>query len=105
MTRAHIVRKGEGDTAEPWVIKARGAQTHGHFDFMLGEVEYHTGPPLHSHASQSDSFFVLSGTLRVQVDDEFVDIGPGDFITIPRGFRTPSTTCSKGRARCRSSTS
>jgi mannose-6-phosphate isomerase-like protein (cupin superfamily) len=85
MTRAHIVRKGEGDTADPWMIKARGAQTHGHFDFMLGEVEYHTGPPLHSHASQSDSFFVLRGTLRVQVEDEFLDIGPGDFITIPPG--------------------
>ena len=85
MEHAHIVRKGDGDVAEPWVLKARGRQTHGHFDFMVGEVEYHTGPPLHSHTSQSDSFFILNGTMRVQVNDEFFDIGPGDFITIPPG--------------------
>jgi mannose-6-phosphate isomerase-like protein (cupin superfamily) len=85
MTRAHIVRKGHGDVAEPWVLKARGRETGGHFDFMVGDVEYHTGPPLHCHEAQSDSFFILNGTMRVQVDEEFFDIGPGDFITVPPG--------------------
>lgn len=87
MTEARILRAGEGETVEgaPWLFKATGANTGGHFDFMVGEVAYCSGPPLHVHETQDDSFFVLEGMLTVQVGDELVELGPGDFATVPPG--------------------
>jgi mannose-6-phosphate isomerase-like protein (cupin superfamily) len=87
MTEGRIVKSGEGDVVEgvPWLFKAVGEQTDGHFDLMVGEVEYLTGPPLHVHADQDDSFLVLEGTLAIQVGEELFDVGPGDFATVPPG--------------------
>src|SRR5215204_2067629 len=75
MAEARIVRSAEGDEVAgvPWLFKAIGANTDGHFDLMVGEVGYLTGPPLHVHAEQDDSFFVLEGVLATQVGDEIVD--------------------------------
>jgi quercetin dioxygenase-like cupin family protein len=83
--KIHLVRKDEGADVWPWQVKAAAEHTRGLFDFMVGEIDYHTGPPLHSHRSQFDSFYVLSGTLTVQAEGETVDLGPGDFVTIPPG--------------------
>ncbi|HLL83585.1 MAG TPA: cupin domain-containing protein, partial [Longimicrobium sp.] len=41
---------------------------------------------LHTHACEEEWLYVLSGRARVQLDDDFYDIGPGDFV----GFPTPS---------------
>jgi mannose-6-phosphate isomerase-like protein (cupin superfamily) len=87
MAEARILRGSEGETVEgaPWVFKATGASTDGHFDFMVGEVAYLSGPPLHVHAKQDDTFFVLEGTLTVQVGEEVFELGPGDFVSVPPG--------------------
>lgn len=87
MAEARIVRAAEGETVEgaPWLFKATGASTGGHFDFMVGEVAYCSGPPLHVHETQDDSFFVLEGRLTVQAGDEVVELGPGDFVSVPPG--------------------
>lgn len=87
MAEARILRAAEGETVDgaPWLFKATGANTGGHFDFMVGEVEYCTGPPLHVHETQDDSFFVLEGTLTVQAGDEVVELVPGDFVSVPPG--------------------
>lgn len=69
----------------PWSFKAIGSQTRGRFDFMVGPVGYLTGPPLHVHHEQDDTFFVLDGVLTVQADDEIFELGPGDFVTVPPG--------------------
>lgn len=88
MSRARIVRSSEGTTypGSPWVFKI-GATTGGTFDFMVGAVEYLTGPPLHVHREQHDTFYVLEGVLAVQIDDEVFDIERGDFATVPPGVR------------------
>ncbi len=52
---------------------------------MVGNIAYLTGPPLHVHREQDDTFFVLEGVLTVQVGDEVFDLGPGDFATVPPG--------------------
>ena len=44
-----------------------------------------TGPPLHLHSQQDDSFYILKGTLTVQVGEDVFDIGPGDFLSVPPG--------------------
>ena len=87
MAEARIVRSAEGDEVAgvPWLFKAIGENTGGHFDFMVGEVAYLSGPPLHVHAEQDDTFFVLEGVLAIQVGDEVFDVGPGDFASVPPG--------------------
>ena len=44
-----------------------------------------TGPPLHFHDEQDDTFYVLDGLLTVQAGEEVLDVGPGDFLSIPPG--------------------
>jgi mannose-6-phosphate isomerase-like protein (cupin superfamily) len=91
MLGARIVRRGEGDIHDgvPWTFMATGSQTGNRFDFMVGPVEYLSGPPLHVHAAQDDTFYVLEGVLTVQAGDEVFDLGPGDFVCVPPG--TPHT--------------
>jgi quercetin dioxygenase-like cupin family protein len=87
MAEARILRGSEGDTLEgvPWVFKATGANTDGHFDFMVGEVDYLSGPPLHVHEDHDDTFYVLEGALSVQAGDEVFELMPGDFVSVPPG--------------------
>jgi len=63
-----------------------GGGTGGAFDFMVGPVEHHSGPPLHVHREQHDTFYVLAGVLAVQVGDEVFDLEPGDFASVPPGI-------------------
>jgi quercetin dioxygenase-like cupin family protein len=85
MTRGRILREGEGESYDDtWVFK-HGARTGGPFDFMIGRLGYLTGPPLHIHRQQHDTFYVLEGVLTFQLDDEVFELGPGDFAFAPPG--------------------
>lgn len=85
MAEARIVRSSEGDAFEHlWLFK-HGSLTGGRFDFMVGDIGYLDGPPLHVHREQDDTFFVLEGVLAVQVGDDVFDLEPGDFATVPPG--------------------
>jgi mannose-6-phosphate isomerase-like protein (cupin superfamily) len=44
-----------------------------------------SGPAPHFHKSLSESFFVLSGTIRLYNGAEWVDGKPGDFLYVPEG--------------------
>ena len=86
MPAVNIVRAGEGKAYEEiWKFKS-GSLTGQRFDFMVGEVPYLGGPPLHTHDEQDDTFFVLAGVLTVQVNDEIFDLAAGDFATVPPGI-------------------
>lgn len=87
MSEVRVVRAGDGHQSggQPWLFKAVGSQTSGQFEFMVGPVAFHSGPPLHSHAEQTDTFYVLEGVLTVQAEDQVIDLGPGDFISVPPG--------------------
>jgi mannose-6-phosphate isomerase-like protein (cupin superfamily) len=82
-----VVRSNEGRPYKqgPSLFKAAGEETGGRFDFFEMTIEYLTGPGLHYHLVQDDTFYVLEGTLAVQFDDEIVELGPGDFCTVPPG--------------------
>jgi mannose-6-phosphate isomerase-like protein (cupin superfamily) len=86
-SRAIVVRSDEGRSYKqgPSLFKAAGEETGGRFDFFEMEIEYLTGPPLHYHFVQDDTFYVLDGVLAVQFDDEVVELGPGDFCSVPPG--------------------
>ena len=85
MAEARIVRSGEGEVYEDHLLFKQGSLTGGRFDFMVGNIGYLTGPPLHVHHAQDDTFFVLEGVLAFQAGDELFDLGPGDFVTVPPG--------------------
>jgi len=86
MTEARIVRSADGAVypGAPWLFKI-GAHTGGTFDFMVGFVEHHSGPPLHIHREQHDTFYVLAGVLAVQIGEEVLELEPGDFASVPPG--------------------
>lgn len=44
-----------------------------------------TGPSTHFHKTISESFFILSGTMRLYDGARWVDAGPGDFLYVPVG--------------------
>lgn len=44
-----------------------------------------TGPGPHFHKTISESFFVLSGTVRLYNGEKWIDAAPGDFLHVPPG--------------------
>lgn len=86
MADARVVRGSEGEVYDPtWVFK-HGSRTGAPFDFIIGNIAYLTGPPLHVHREQHDTFYVLDGVLAIQVGDEVFDLKPGDFASVPPGI-------------------
>ncbi|GAA4087411.1 cupin domain-containing protein [Actinomadura miaoliensis] len=44
-----------------------------------------TGPTTHFHRGISESFFILSGTMRLYDGRQWIDATPGDFLYVPPG--------------------
>jgi quercetin dioxygenase-like cupin family protein len=85
MGTTRVVRGTEGAEVSPWTVKTAGSDNDDRFDFMVGTIDYLTGPPLHVHAAQDDTFYVLEGVLTVQSGDEVIELVPGDFVSVPPG--------------------
>ncbi len=63
---------------------ATGASTHGQFGLYRWEMgPQPSGPSPHFHKSISESFYVLSGTVRLFDGDRWVDATRGDFLFVP----------------------
>jgi len=41
----------------------------------------------HSHDDEDELFHVLSGSLRIEMDERTVVLGPGDLFVVPKGVR------------------
>jgi mannose-6-phosphate isomerase-like protein (cupin superfamily) len=82
-----LAKADEGQLAlgSPHLFKATASDTGGRFDFMAATFAPMTGPLLHVHEEQDDTFYVLEGLLTVQAGEEILDLGPGDFLSIPPG--------------------
>jgi|SRR5579872_611499 len=52
------------------------------------------GPPLHTHHSHDELYYVLEGHYRFRVGEEELEGGPGTFVYVPRG--TPQTLANVG---------
>jgi mannose-6-phosphate isomerase-like protein (cupin superfamily) len=39
----------------------------------------------HSHAEEDELFLVLEGTLRMELRDHAIELGPGQLLVVPRG--------------------
>jgi mannose-6-phosphate isomerase-like protein (cupin superfamily) len=58
------------------------AQFNGH-DVMVTKLK---GPFIwHKHDDTDDFFFVISGTLEIELRDRTVSVGPGEIYIVPKG--------------------
>ena len=65
---------------------ATGANTAGHFGLYRWDFgPQPSGPSPHFHRTISESFFILSGTVRLYDGKEWVDATAGDFSYVPEG--------------------
>jgi mannose-6-phosphate isomerase-like protein (cupin superfamily) len=65
---------------------ATGASTNGQFGLYRWEMAAApSGPEPHFHRSISESFYVLSGTIRLYDGTSWIDATPGDFLFVPEG--------------------
>ncbi len=63
-----------------------GEETGGAIFIAEGLVLPGGGPPPHIHSREDESFYLLEGTLTVQVGDKTLQALPGDFVFLPRGI-------------------
>ncbi|HYN96382.1 MAG TPA: cupin domain-containing protein [Pilimelia sp.] len=65
---------------------ATGAATDGLFGLYRWEMSgAPSGPGPHFHRSISESFFILSGSVRIYDGTRWLDTVPGDFVHVPAG--------------------
>ncbi|MGH3767763.1 MAG: cupin domain-containing protein [Pseudonocardiaceae bacterium] len=65
---------------------ATGAATGGEFGlYRIDMPPKGIGPTNHFHRTISESFFILSGTVRLFNGDRWIDAIPGDFLYVPVG--------------------
>ena len=82
-----VVRPGEGHRVGNVEFLARSADTP-RFNLAVIEIQAHRGgPPIHAHAAEDDSFYILEGELTFTVEDEVVVAGPGTFVLVPPGLQ------------------
>jgi mannose-6-phosphate isomerase-like protein (cupin superfamily) len=65
---------------------ATGDTTQGRFGLYRWDFTGPaSGPAPHFHRSISESFFILTGTVRLHDGDRWFDAGPGDFLHVAEG--------------------
>lgn len=62
-----------------------GAQSGGACFICEVMVPPGGGPPPHIHHREEESFYMLQGTLTIQVGGQTLQASPGDFVHLPRG--------------------
>jgi mannose-6-phosphate isomerase-like protein (cupin superfamily) len=74
---------------------ATGADTGGLFGLYRWDMgPTPSGPDPHFHRTIAESFFILSGSVRIYDGTRWIDTAPGDFVHVPpggvHGFRNES---------------
>jgi quercetin dioxygenase-like cupin family protein len=87
-----VVAPGDGTTIEgpaggPLTFKVRGEQTNGTLTALENVIAPGDGPPLHVHANEDESWYVIEGELRFRLDTEVAAAPAGTFVFVPRGVR------------------
>ena len=66
-------------------FKATGAQTGGGFLLLEELARRGKATPLHTHPQEEESFFILEGEALFHLDGDERTLGPGSFVSVPRG--------------------
>ena len=83
--RAVVVRPGEGRRVGNVEFLARSDDTPRFNLAIVTIAPRRSGPEVHAHRDEDDSFYVLEGELAFDVDGEEVVAGPGTFVLVPPG--------------------
>jgi quercetin dioxygenase-like cupin family protein len=103
-SRAILRRPGDADVVDnplggSLTYWARSEETAGAVTLLEGVVAPGEGPPLHVHANEDESIFVLEGRLRVRLQDAVREAPAGSFVFIPRGTAHTWQNTGDGAAR------
>ena len=86
-----IVRAdGEGEHLRFWgggilTMKATAAETDGAFMLFEDHMPQGKTTPLHAHANEDETLYVLDGEIVVHIDGENYPLGPRGIAVAPRG--------------------
>jgi quercetin dioxygenase-like cupin family protein len=89
VAKPYRVASGEG-LADVWwksgriTVKTAGAETGNAFSQIETDDPRGTGPPLHLHHNEDETFYVLEGEVTIVVGDERIDLNAGDYLFGPR---------------------
>ena len=89
--KPYRLASGEG-LADVWwktgrvTVKTAGAETANAFSQIETDDPRGSGPPLHLHHNEDETFYVLEGEVTALVGDERIDLEPGDYCFGPRGI-------------------
>lgn len=67
------------------LVKLHGTDTAGNHAILDCRTEPQCGPPLHRHSREDESFFVVEGEYRFEIDGKELTAGPGGFVFAPLG--------------------
>jgi quercetin dioxygenase-like cupin family protein len=88
-TKPYRVASGEG-LADVWwksgrvTVKAGSAEAGNTLSQIEVDDPRDTGPPLHVHHNEDETFYILKGEVTFVVGDERIDLAAGDFLFAPR---------------------
>jgi len=91
VTEPYRIASGEGIDNVWWksgriTVKAGGAEAGHAFSQIEVDDPRGSGPPLHLHHNEDETFYVLEGEVTVVVGDERLDLEVGDYLFAPRGI-------------------
>lgn len=81
-------------------FKIRAADSGGLvslFEFSL--QPWQSGPDLHRHHDSDEAFYVVEGTMEMQVGEDRLVLGVGEFAWVPRGSAHTFANAGPGTAR------
>jgi len=78
-------------------VRASTADTGGADTLIEGDHIAGTGPPLHTHDPEDETFWIVEGSYIFQADDEEFSAAAGDMVFVPRLVRHRFQCRSDGR--------
>ena len=64
---------------------AEGKDTDERFSLGEGLAPKGAEPPPHTHTREDEAYYILEGELTFRVGGQPVEVGPGDYVWLPRG--------------------
>lgn len=88
-SRPCIMRSNQGENVEAFGDRGRflvdSAYVQNRFCIMTGQTPSLSGPPLHIHHREDETFYILAGRYEFLVEDARLQVEAGDVVWAPRG--------------------
>lgn len=103
MTKAIVRPADSGESNQAFGLlrhfKIEKQDSDGALSVFIEEVPSQTGPPMHIHHREHETFVILEGDVRFHCDGEETVLGPGGVIMIPPGAPHTFKNVGEGTAR------